>query len=373
MSSLRNLPLSLDSPTSYSSAQLKPYYAAGGDYWNNVLGVNTPSPTPTPTPKPTPTPTSQPIVNNSNNNNVSNNSNWSWSEALANEYQSRTGQPGASMPYGWTPPSGDNGIGATNDMYNQYYAQLDEILNNSLPGQSQNMITSAQANTNTNLAQNDLNLTQGQDLLNQQKGQANTTQNRNLKTLAESMRNQFNTGQLLLGSRGAGDSSAVNQYSYALTKMGNQQRGNIMSQTSDFVNQLAQKGQALLQTYQQEKVRINNELQSNMASIAQWLANAQDQIRMQKAQGGLQQGADIRAITTNLYNQALAAAQQTKTAFQNRALALENWAVNNSTSLDQLRQNIAGIQPLMGSPNVDNSGNIQWMPGNYYSNEKRNV
>ena len=36
----------------------------------------------------------------------------------------------------------------------------------------------------------------------------------------------------MLGARGAGDSSAANQYSYALNRLGSKERGNVMNTTA---------------------------------------------------------------------------------------------------------------------------------------------
>ncbi len=92
---------------------------------------------------PTPTTTKTPTTTNNNGQILGTNTNtgggggggsgWSWSESLANAYQSQTGQPGASMPYGWTPSSGGGGGGVEdqtaliNEAYNPAYSNLNAV------------------------------------------------------------------------------------------------------------------------------------------------------------------------------------------------------------------------------------------------------
>jgi len=71
-----------------------------------------------------------------------------------------------------------------------------------------------------------------------QRGEVEKNQVKTLRDLSENVRNSFMAGNVYLGARGAGDSSASNQYAYALTKMGSKQRADIMNNTSGIMGDI---------------------------------------------------------------------------------------------------------------------------------------
>jgi len=103
--------------------------------------------------------------------------------------------------------------------YNDYYKQLDQQLS-SLGGQRAGQEQIAQ-----NTYQQGLNTATGQYTQGQQN--LDTSRQKTLRDLSSNLAQSWQQGNIALGTRGASDSSAANQYSYALTKMGNRNRGDI--------------------------------------------------------------------------------------------------------------------------------------------------
>lgn len=244
----------------------------------------------------------------------------------------------------------DSQRNAINSGWDQYTAQLNDMLNIGLPGQQS--AQSAIARTSYD---------QGINTLGSQKAsseqQVQQQQSANLKDLASNVKNLFQSGNIYLGSRGAGDSSAANQYSYAIGKLGSQARGDIQTQVSQRMQQIGD-------IYNQESGRLKSEYDTRIAGIADWFNQAQNQIRGQIGQAGLGRSQDLQSLSQNIYNQALNAMQTLQAETSNRKQALETWAMNNSKSVQELAQNMQSVQQLpqfsginAGMPSVDSGGN----------------
>ena len=233
--------------------------------------------------------------------------------------------------------------------YDQYFGELDAMLGE-LPSQR----TAQEDIVGSQFTQGVADLGAEKELgladLGQQRTRTESSQAKNLADLAESIRNQFTAGQVALGARGAGDSSAVNQYSYALSKLGSKARGDVMSQTSDIMSEIDNREFKLNTVFSNEKTRLGSERDQKISSIAQWFSEATNQIRQMKAQGQISKGQDLASITNNLLNQAMQQAQQVQAAYLNRQGMLEQWALNNQQSIQQARDNIstqANYSPIM--------------------------
>ncbi len=226
-----------------------------------------------------------------------------------------------------TPPV-DPYAGVRNDISNSWDSYL-----NSLQGTSG--FLNDQQTAQNNIADSQYN--QGVDLANNQKAQS-------LRDIANTTRNAFSAGNNYLGSLGAGDSSAANQYAFAI----NQTAG---KQTGDLNNYVSGQIQGLKATHDQQ---INQ--------VASWFANAQENLKQQIAQGGLQKGQDLANLSKGILDQAMAATNAIKANTQNQYNALLGWAANNSSNMGQLQQNIANIPQAMGHLNTfgGQSGPVQY-------------
>lgn len=245
--------------------------------------------------------------------------------------------------------SSTNNNGASNnqqsgggDSYAQQKADIGSAWDNyigSLNGMNSDLNT--QQTAQTNIA--DTQWQAGQDTV-------NTQQAKSLRDISTNVKNAFQAGNNYLGARGAGDSSAASQYSYAVQQDAQKQIG----QLNEFVST------------QMSQLQSTHDTQIN--SIAQWFSQQQQAIKQAIASGELSKSQDINNLSKQILDQALQATNQIKTDTNNRYNALVQWAANNSTNLSQLQGNIAGIPKAMGTPTVDSTGNISQLPigaGNY--------
>lgn len=266
-----------------------------------------------------------------------------------NKTQQTTLQSVPTAPSAPSMPQAPDISGMINSGWDSYTTQLNDILNNSLPDQR---------GAQESLALNSYNT--GVNQLGQQKttseGQVAKQQSSSLKDLSSNVQNLFNAGNTYLGARGAADSSAANQYSYAISKMGSKARGDIQAQAGE---RLAQIGDI----YNSELNRLESEKTQQMASISQWFSEAQQAMKTQLAQAGLNRSQDLQAASQTLYNQALSMMQNYQAEQANRRSSLEQWALNNSKTVQEAVSNLQTMAQLPqyqgiqgGMPTVSSEG-----------------
>ena len=295
----------------------------------------------------------------------------------ANTWQQKQGQGsgGSSDPYAGIRDDINSG-------YDAYFRLLDEQMAG-LGGQrtSQENIVGGQYTQ----GQADIGLQQDQGLasLQAQEDKTMSNQEKNLKNLTENIRNSMMAGNVYLGSRGAGDSSAGNQYAYALTKMGSKARGDVMSQTSDIVQEIGQRETNLRDTVNNEMDRLKTDRDTKMNEIATWFADSQNQIRQAQASGQLSKGTDLANLSKSLLDQAISRLNQAETASTNRREALEQWAMNNSNTIAQLKANMQQVSnynpsmpqtgQLASAPIIDSSGGFRVYGGSANPEEEKGL
>ena len=207
---------------------------------------------------------------------------------------------------------------------------------------------------------------QGNAALDITRRKAQENQVSTLNDLTENLRNMFNSGQTYLGSRGAGDSSAANQYSYALTQLGNKNRGNVMNQTASILNDINDRANQLQMQVTQGIKQLDTERGTQLQNIAQWFAQAQAQIRATKGQ-------NIVVLGQQALDNAMNAINQVNANAQNQKNSLLQWAENNATTIQGLKSN---MQQVFGNynPQLPVAGNLPGITGgtvgsngNYYT------
>lgn len=316
----------------------------------------------------------------------------------ASTSSSSSGSYPADKYIGWDPvaaaadyaatggPQSGGGGGSSYDPYAQirndissgwdsYISSLDQQLS-SLSDQRKAQEGTAQSQLNQGVNTLDLQKTQGDTALAKQRTEAETNQAKTLKDLSANIKNAFLAGNVYLGSRGAGDSSAANQYSYALTKMGTQQRSDVMQNTADIINDIAGRETDLMNIYNTEKNNLQESYNQQVNQIAQWFASAQQSIQQQKAQGALGKSQDLASLSRDILNQAMSQLSTIQQQAANRQSMLEQWAVENSNNINQLKTNLKdvyGVQyslpqttSVVGTPQVTASGGI-YVPTGYGS------
>lgn len=253
---------------------------------------------------------------------------------LTNQTNSPTG--GAAPTGGGNPPSTENNTGEIpgyEDELTRYVNSLNHEFDAQMGGlQSQYAPQQDIINRSYDFGQQQLQNIQSQadQQLATSERKAQENQVKNLRDIATNMQNQYMAGNTYLGARGAGDSSAANQYSYALNKMGTQQRANVTGQTAQIMADIQDRAMQVKQTIAQEASRIAMEKQNALSNLASQFAAAQEQIRSAK-------GANIASLNQTLLQQAITRMQNVEAEFANRRANLEAWAMNNATTIQQLQ------------------------------------
>lgn len=251
--------------------------------------------------------------------------------------------------------------------YDRYIRGFDEQLGGlSAQRAAQDSIINNQYNQGVNTL--GLQLQQGQDALSADRADVQQNQLRNLRDISSNIRNAFQAGNVYLGARGAGDSSAANQYSYALNKMGTQQRSNVMQDTARILADVDARENELRTTYNTEINNMGLERDSQIQKVAQWFAEAQNELRQMKQQGMFAKGEMLTNLSRDLLNNAIAKVNQIETAALNRKQMLDQWAMGVSENIGQLKSNMNSIsdvsysmpqaQTIAGAPVEYPNGNM---------------
>jgi len=232
--------------------------------------------------------------------------------------------------------------GAINSGWDTYINSLNQQMEG-LPGQASNLTGIAQNQLKVGKENLGTSLASGQSDLGAERTALESNQAKNLRGIAENLKNMFQAGNVYLGSRGAGDSSASGQYAHALTKVGSRARGNVMSQTSDLMADIGRRETNLNRVYESEMKNIQTETDSKVLEIAQWLEGQKNAIQGQIGQAGVGRSKDISALIDTQLNQALSWLNTAQQQAANKQSMLEQWAVGQSKNIAQLKSNLAGI------------------------------
>ena len=235
--------------------------------------------------------------------------------------------------------------------YDEYQRTLDTLLNQNLPSQR----TAQEGIANTQFDRGVSSLGTQRDLQQQGlEGQKKTVAGQQKKTLADianNIRNSFMAGNIYLGARGAGDSSAANQYSYALTKMGSEQRGNANTEYAGIQNQIMERENALATTYAGQLKDLEFERNEKVGQIASWFNEQQNALRQAQASGQLSKSKDLATISQNMVNIALQQLETIRTEQTTRRGQLDTWAMGVSKNVEELKKNMQGVSSLVDYTN----------------------
>lgn len=268
-----------------------------------------------------------------------------------------------------------------NSGYDNYFRELDNMMGE-LPGQADTQ--KGIASNSYNQGVTDINSQKESSLadLNTQSRKNTEQQVKGLRDIGENIGNLMRTGQVMLGTRGAGDSSAANMYSYALTKLGSKQRGGVLEQTRAIENDIQDRVAKLNNVVTSELGKLKTNYDNTVLGITQWLGEQQNAIRQAKANGQIQKGQSLASLSTQLLQTATAALMQAKQEVSNRRSMLEQWAMNNAKDIQGLRANLAEVSnytapgvtagQINGIPTFDAQGNMSasFYPGAGYGSNK---
>ncbi len=262
--------------------------------------------------------------------------------------------------------------GDINSGYDSYFGQLDQMLG-TLP--TQKTALEGQVNSQFDKGVADLQGQQqvGMTDIQGYRDKATSQQERSLRGLAEDIQNQYQAGNIFLGARGAGDSSAANQYAYAVSKQGSKQRGDIMNKTSDVNQELDLRAQKLGDIYNTETTKMKADRDTQIGSVGQWFYQQQNALQQAKANGQLQKGQDLANLSKQLLSAAMQQISNVQANYQSQNNALQQWAMSNSQNITQLRGNMQAVSQyqmptianssILGSPQLQANNSI-YVPGN---------
>lgn len=251
--------------------------------------------------------------------------------------------------------------------WDQYIRGLDDQLGGLNTSRvAQENIVNSQYNQGVNTL--GLQRDQGLQELDQDRTAAMQNQTSSLRDIAGNIRNAFQAGNVYLGARGASDSSAANQYSYALNKMGTQQRSDVMNNTANILADVDARESNLNNIYSTEVNNLGEQRNQQIQQVGMWFADVQNQIRQMQAEGRLSKSQDLNNLSKDLLNQAIARVKQIEQMAINRKQALDQWAMGVSENIGQLRNNMKSVadfsfqapqaQRIAGAPQIDSSGNM---------------
>lgn len=270
--------------------------------------------------------------------------------------------------------------------FDAYTSQLDQMLG-TLPGQQTGQNQIAQNSYNQGIS--DIGAQKASSLadLSTSSRKNSEQQVKSLADIADNIRNLFQTGNVMLGTRGAGDSSAADRYSYAVTKLGSKQRGDVLAQTRSIENDIADRAAKLNNIVTQETGKLKTNLDNQILQIAQFFQDKQNEIMQAKANGQLQRGQSLASLSTQLLQvaqQQLAAVEADHRAKQNSLLS---WAESNSKTIGELKNNLAQLGQysvpnvqagtINGQATFDAQGNLS-VPlfgggGSYSTSKDKNI
>lgn len=235
--------------------------------------------------------------------------------------------------------------GQLSGAWDQYFSDLDQQIGG-LEGQEQNQLGILDEQVSQAQGDIDLQRTLGQQAAETSERKIQESQESSLSDLASNLRNSMRAGQVMLGARGAGDSSAANMMSYALTKLGNQNRGDVLSQSRSLNADVQGRVARMNEIVNNEINKLNSEKRAKTMEIAQWFDQQQNALRQAQAEGRLKKGLSLVDLSKDALNTALAALEQVNNKVSARQDALTQWALSRSENLGQLQQNVQGLQNM---------------------------
>jgi len=263
-----------------------------------------------------------------------------------NGSQQYTSPAGPSAPSSSSGPSyGDQQRQSIENQWGSYFSDLDRQAGvlpetqKSLEGQVQNMYTDQAGQVTSS---RDSSLAD----LGKARSDTNTRQVAGLRDLASNMRNMLQAGQIYLGARGAGDSSASNMYSYALSKVSNQNRANLLNKAQETYANIDLQTNKVKQVAQDQMNRLTSWKNNELLKISDYIRGEQAKIASARAQGYQLKEEAVRNLNQQIYSQA----QQMLANIDAQASAykqgLVQWATTRAQSLEELKKNLAGMSQV---------------------------
>lgn len=137
--------------------------------------------------------------------------------------------------------------------------------------------------------------------------QVQTNASRAITKLGQQLRDSFSSYDTLIGNAGAGDSSAPGMLSYALQKVGAQNRTDINNNEQDQLGSITQQQTGLDAQHSDQLNQLNSWKSNQIISIGQQFKTMQQQIESAKAGATKDELVALAGLNNDLVNQAVAA------------------------------------------------------------------
>lgn len=206
--------------------------------------------------------------------------------------------------------------GSFDDILGTYKSQIKE-----LPGQQQKLLAnvgqmaSTQKSTIQDALSNALAKLQGN------REEVQTQQKYTLQDLADNTRNLFQAGNIFLGTRGAGDSSATGMYSAALTQNANKERAGVQRDVNSMLGDINMKETDVNTDFQAQMNEVDTWMQQREQEIVMQFTDLKRQLEQAKAQASSMEKQNLANLEMELFRDAktqLANIQNTASNYRNQ-------------------------------------------------------
>lgn len=206
--------------------------------------------------------------------------------------------------------------GSFDDVISTYKSQIKE-----LPGQQQKLLAnvgqmaSTQKSTIQDALSNALAKLQGN------REEVQTQQKSTLQDLADNTRNLFQAGNVYLGTKGAGDSSATGMYSAALTQNANKERAGVQRDVNSMLGDINMKETDVNTDFQAQMNEVDTWMQQREQEIVMQFTDLKRQLEQAKAQASSMEKQNLANLEMELFRDAktqLANIQNTASNYRNQ-------------------------------------------------------
>ena len=174
------------------------------------------------------------------------------------------------------------------------------------------------------------------------KQQVAQRQAKSVRDLQENMRNLLQAGNIQLGVGGAGDSSAKDMLSFALSKAAGRSGADISNQAQAMYTDIDMQGNQIKATYDDNLAKLATWRDTNLSEVTKWAQEMLMNIESQKATAKGQQAAALAANETNIINNALSRLQQIDDQVSYWNKGIQEWALNRMAQIDDAKAKISG-------------------------------
>ena len=155
-----------------------------------------------------------------------------------------------------------------------------------------------------------------------------------LRDLASDLRKSFQAGNRYLGVRGASDSSAANQMSYALQREGQRQQSNVQQQYLSNIGSLDQARADITAQATQARQELGMWKTNSLMDITNWFRTRYDELETAKAGASQQEASALANLQADIYNSTLNQINQINMMNMQNEMNLQNWQIQREAALE---------------------------------------